>query len=79
LVTKELSKYLKYSNQTLLSLHLISAVTYFFFISFSLNTGNNIDNSGGKKLFEALKSNKSLAALNLSSNSLVASFMLTQY
>jgi hypothetical protein len=74
LVMKELSNYLKHSNQIHLSLCLNSFVNICCFISFSLTTDNNIDNEGVIKLSEALKAGTSLAHLNLGCNTLVASF-----
>jgi hypothetical protein len=52
---KELSHYLKHSNQTHLSLNSISTVTNSLLISFSLNTANNIGIKAVIKLSEALK------------------------
>jgi hypothetical protein len=74
LATKELLYYPKHLNQTHLSLCLISTVRTCCFISFSLNTENNITPQGAMKLSEALKSNSSLTSLNLRCNSFVASF-----
>jgi hypothetical protein len=78
LVIKEPSNYLKHSNQTQLSLHSISGVTELF-ISFSLNTGNELGNEGAIQLSEALKSNSSLTSLDLSSNRLCSFHLLTDY
>jgi hypothetical protein len=68
LTLKEQSNYLKLLDQTCLSLHLISDVTNFAFISFSLDTDNSIFSEGAIKLAEALKSNSSLTQLSLNSN-----------
>jgi hypothetical protein len=69
---KELSNYMKHSNQTHPSLRSISAVTYLLFHSFSIHTENKIGDEGVIKLSEALKSNTCLYALDLSGSSLVA-------
>jgi hypothetical protein len=76
---KEPSNYLKHSNQMLLSQNLNSTVTELLLVSFSLNTGNAITTEGAIKLSEALKSNASLAFLNLFRNKLAVHFILTQY
>jgi hypothetical protein len=59
---------MKHSNQTQLSLHSISSVIDNF-ISFSLNTGNDIGDAGATILSEALKSNSSLNKLFVDSTS----------
>jgi hypothetical protein len=73
LVAKELSNYLKHSNQTLLLLHSISAVsaeTSFY----SLNTqGVIFGKEEMTELSEALKVNSSLMSLDLTSDRLVDS------
>jgi hypothetical protein len=65
---KEQLKYSKHSYQSHLSLHSISLVTYCDFISFLLNTENNIGIEGAMRLAEALKSNSTLTKLNLFGN-----------
>jgi hypothetical protein len=61
---RELSNYLKHSNQTHPSLHLVSMVTDSdAFIWFSLNTDNYISDEGAVKLAEALISDTALTAL----------------
>jgi hypothetical protein len=66
LVKKEQSNYQKYSNQAHHSITSLLTVTDLF-ISFSLDAENSIGNEGAKELSEALKSNTSLASLDLNS------------
>jgi hypothetical protein len=75
-VRKALSNCLKHSNQIHLSNLLILEVPLFVysFISFSLNTENDIGNEGVIKLSEALKSNTSLTSLRFRGNVLFGSF-----
>src|SRR5690606_3312419 len=62
--------YMKCSNQTHLSLHSISDVTYLLLHFISLKTGSGIGNEAAIKLAEALESHPALTSLNLSGNRL---------
>jgi hypothetical protein len=75
LLVKECKNYLKHSKSTHPLIHSISAVIRLL-LHFILTQckGNVFGPEGGIKICEALESNSSLTDLNISSNSLVASF-----
>jgi succinate dehydrogenase/fumarate reductase cytochrome b subunit len=74
LILKEPPNYLKHSNQIQFSLHSIFGVQIHCFVLCSHNLDNHMGNEGAIKLSEALKSNSSLVALNLTGDILLASF-----